>query len=113
MHGLEGERVLRRIHVGERDRYHGRPLFEVIVELLRARHYAGATVLRGIAGFGATARLHTDAILQLSTDLPLVIECVDTEARIDAILPELDLMMGGGLITLERVRVIVYRPETP
>ena len=111
MHGLEGERVLMRIHVGERDRYHGRPLHEVIVELLRARHYAGATVLRGIAGFGATARLHTDAILQLSTDLPLVIECVDTEGRIDAILPELDLMMGGGLITLEKVRVIVYRPE--
>ena len=102
-----------RIHVGERDRYRGRPLYEVILQLLRARHYAGATVLRGIAGFGATARLHTDVILQLSTDLPLVIECVDTEARIDAILPELDLMMGGGLITLEKVRVIVYRPETP
>jgi uncharacterized protein len=100
-----------RIHVGERDRYRGRPLYEVILQLLRARHYAGATVLRGMAGFGATARLHTDAILQLSTDLPLVIECVDTEARIDAILPELDLMMGGGLITLEKVRVIVYRPE--
>jgi uncharacterized protein len=113
VHGLEGERVLMRIHVGERDRYRGRPLYEVILQLLRARHYAGATVLRGIAGFGATARLHTDAILQLSTDLPLVVECVDTEARIDAILPELDLMMGGGLITLEKVRVIVYRPETP
>jgi len=113
VHGLEGERVLMRIHVGERDRYRGRPLYEVILQLLRARHYAGATVLRGIAGFGATARLHTDAILQLSTDLPLVIECVDTETRIDAILPELDLMMGGGLITLEKVRVIVYRPETP
>ena len=69
-------------------------------------------MLRAIAGFGATARLHTDRVLRLSLDLPIVIECVDTEEKIEAILRELDQMIGGGLITLEKVRVIVYRPET-
>jgi hypothetical protein len=102
-----------RIHIGERDRYRGKPLYEAIVTLLRERHYAGATVLRAIMGFGATARLHTDKVLRLSVDLPLVIECVDTEEKIDAILPELDAMIGGGLITLEKAKVIVYRPEAP
>ncbi len=109
MHGFEGERVLMRIHIGESDRHDGRPLYLSIVELLRARHYAGATVFRGIAGFGATSRLHTDRLLELSTDLPIVIECIETEERIEAILPELDGMLGGGLITLERARVIMYR----
>jgi uncharacterized protein len=107
-HGFEGERVL--IHVGERDRYHGKPLYQAIVELLRERHYAGATVVRGAMGFGAGARLHTDRSEFLWGDLPMVIECVETDERIEAILPELDAMIGGGLITLEKVRVIVYRP---
>jgi uncharacterized protein len=111
MHGLVGERTLMRIHIGERDRFHGKPLYEAIVMLLRERHYAGATVFRAIMGFGATARLHTDKVLRLSVDLPLVIECVDTEDKINGILPELDRMIGGGLITLEKARVIVYRPE--
>jgi uncharacterized protein len=111
MHGLVGERVLMRIHIGERDKWHGKPLYEAIVSLLRERHYAGATVFRAIMGFGATARLHTDKVLRLSLDLPLVIECVDTEEKINAVLPELDGMIGGGLITLEKARVIVYRPE--
>lgn len=111
MHGLTGERVLMRIHIGERDRYDGRPLYEAIVNLLRARHYAGATVTRAIMGFGATARLHTDKVLRLSVDLPIVVECVDTEEKIEAILPELDQMIGGGLITLEKVKVIAYRAE--
>lgn len=111
MHGLVGERTLMRIHIGERDKFGGKPLYEAIVALLRERHYAGATVFRAIMGFGATARLHTDKVLRLSVDLPLVIECVDTEEKINAILPELDRMIGGGLITLERARVIVYRPE--
>ncbi len=111
-HGLRGERVLMRIHIGERDKHRGRPLYEAIVELIRERHYAGATVFRGITGFGATARLHTDKVLRLSLDLPIVIECVETTENIDAILPELDTMIGGGLITLEKVNVIVYRPET-
>jgi uncharacterized protein len=111
MHGLTGERTLMRIHIGERDKHHGRPLYEAIVQLLRERHFAGATVLRGIAGFGANARLHTEKVLRLSLDLPLIVECVDTEEKIQAILPELDEMIGGGLITLERAKVIVYRPH--
>ena len=113
MHGFKGERVLMRIHIGERDKYHGKPLYQAIVELLRERHYAGATVLRGIMGFGAHARLHTDKILDLSLDLPVVVECVESEERIESILPELDEMIGGGLITLERARVIMYRPDLP
>jgi PII-like signaling protein len=111
MHGLIGERVLMRIHIGERDKFHGKPLYEAIVMLLRERHYAGATVFRGVMGFGPTARLHTDKVLRLSVDLPLVIECVDTEEKINAILPELDEMLDGGLITLEKANVIAYRPH--
>lgn len=109
MHGLTGERTLMRIHIGERDKYHGRPLYEAIVQLLRERHFAGATVLRGISGFGANARLHTEKVLRLSLDLPIIVECVDTEEKIVSVLPELDDMIGGGLITLERAQVIVYR----
>jgi PII-like signaling protein len=111
MHGFKGERVLMRIHIGERDRYEGRPLYVQIVELLRRRQYAGATVYRAIMGFGASSHLRTDRFLELSLDLPIVVECVETEERIDAILPELDTMIGGGLITLERAHVIMYRPE--
>ncbi len=113
MHGLKGERVLMRIHIGERDRYRGKPLYRAIVDLLRERHYAGATVFRAIMGFGASAKLHSDRIEVLSLDLPVVIECVETEEKIEAILPELDRMIGGGLITLERARVIMYRPHLP
>lgn len=112
MTGLTGERTLMRIHIGERDKFGGRPLYEAIVHLLRDRHYAGATVVRAIMGFGASAHLRTDRIEVLSLDLPIVIEVVETEERIQAILPELDRMIGGGLITLERVRVIAYRPGT-
>jgi PII-like signaling protein len=112
MHGFEGERVLMRIHIGERDKFGGKPLHAAIVELLRARKYAGATVLRAIMGFGASSTLHTDRIEVLSLDLPIVIECVETQERIDAILPEIDRMMGGGLITLERAHVIIYRPHS-
>lgn len=111
MHGLAGERVLMRIHIGERDKFQGRPLYEAIVHLLRQRHYAGATVFRGIMGFGATAAIHTEKVLRLSLDLPIVVECVETDEKIQAILPELDRMIGGGLITLERANVLVYRPE--
>ena len=111
MESQTGERLLMRIHLGERDQWHGRPLYQAIVELLRSRHYAGATVYRGIMGFGATARLRTDRLEILSLDLPIVVECVDTEAKIEAILPERDPMIGGGLITLEKVRVRLYRPE--
>ena len=111
MQGLTGERTLMRIHLGERDKYQGRPLYEAIVHLLRTRGFAGATVFRGIMGFGASAGVHTEKVLRLSLDLPIVVECVDTEERIQEVLPELDRMIGGGLITLERARVIVYRPE--
>src|ERR1044071_5823144 len=110
MHGLQGDRILMRIHIGERDKWRGKPLYEAIVALLRERQYAGATVFRAIMGFGATARLHSDKVLRLSVDLPLVVECVDTEERINAILPELDGMIGGGLITLEKARGVVYPP---
>ncbi len=111
MHGLKGERVLMRIHIGERDKYEGKPLYAAIVELLRGRGYAGATVLRAIMGFGASSTLHTDRIEVLSLDLPIIVECVETAERIDAILPELDEMIAGGLITLERANVIMYRPH--
>ncbi len=113
MHGFEGERVLMRIHIGERDKYRGRPLYQAIVELLRERHYAGATVLRAIMGFGSNSRIRTDRVETLSLDLPVIVECVDTEEKIESILPTLDGMIGGGLITLERARVIMYRPDLP
>jgi uncharacterized protein len=113
MEGLKGERTLMRIHIGESDKYQGKPLYRAIVELLRNRHFAGATVLRGIMGFGASARIRSDRIEVLSLDLPVVVETIETEENIEAILPELDRMIGGGLVTLERARVIVYRPNQP
>lgn len=113
MHGLTGERTLMRIHLGERDKdkASGKPLYEAIVLLLRERHFAGATVTRAIMGFGASARMRTDRVEILSLDMPIVVEAVDTEERIQALLPDLDAMIGGGLITLEKVRVITYRGD--
>lgn len=111
MHGLKGERVLMRIHIGERDRYDGKPLHEQIVNLLRARGYAGATVLRGVMGFGASQHVSNQRMEFLAVDLPLVIECVETQEHIEAVLPEIDRMLDGGLITLERAKVILYRPR--
>ena len=110
---IEGQALLARIYIGEADHWHGRPLYQAIVELLRERGIAGATVLRGIEGFGAHARLHTARILRLSEDLPLLIEVVDREDRLRAVLPELDAMVVDGLITLERVEVIAYRGTPP
>ena len=110
MHDFVGERVLMRIHVGESDRYGGRPVYQAIVELLRERGYAGATVLKSIMGFGASRRLHSRVNEIASLDMPLVVECVETAERIEAILPELDAMLAGGVITLERANVVVYRP---
>ena len=109
-HGFKGERTLMRIFIGESDKYHGKPLYQALLEKLRAKGLAGATVLRGVAGFGASSVMHTDKVLRLSLDLPLIIEVVETEEAIQAILPELDAMIGGGLVTLERARVILYRP---
>src|SRR6266702_202233 len=105
-HRFKGERTLMRIFIGESDKYHGKPLYEALLEKLRAKGLAGATVLRGVAGFGASSVVHTDKVLRLSLDLPLIIEIVETE---EAILPDLDEMIGGGLVTLERARVILYR----
>ncbi len=106
---LPHEAMLLRIFIGESDRWHHQPLYEAIVVKARELHLAGATVLRGPMGFGKSSRLHTAKILRLSMDLPLVIEIVDTEEKIQAFLPVLDEMMKGGLVTLERVRVIDYR----
>jgi PII-like signaling protein len=110
---IDGPALLVRIYVGEADHHGGKPLYQAIVELLRARGLAGATVLRGIEGFGANARLHTTRLLRLSEDLPVLIEAVDTEERIRAILPELDEIVGDGLITLEKVEVLAYRGTGP
>ncbi len=103
------EAVLLRIFIGESDRWEHKPLYEAIVLKAREMHLAGATVLRGPMGFGKSSRLHTAKILRLSMDLPLVIEIVDSEERINAFLPVLDPMIGGGLVTLEKVKVIEYR----
>lgn len=113
MQDMEGERDLLRIFIGERDKYHGKPLYHGIVDLLRRNHFAGATVLRGIMGFGASSKLHTDRFEVLSLDMPIVVECVEAAAKIDAVLPELETMVGGGLITRERVRVVLHRPGAP
>jgi uncharacterized protein len=106
---FEGERTLMRIHIGESDKWHGKPLYEAIVELLRKEAFSGATVLRGVAGYGGSSVYHTDKILRLSQDLPVILEVVETTERIEQILPRLDGMVEGGLITLEKVRVILYR----
>ena len=102
---------LLRIFIGESDTYEGQPLYEAIVLALRREGLAGATVLRGIEGFGKSSRVHTAHILRLSEDLPIVIECVDTAEKIEAILPTLDTMIGDGLVTMERVDVRVYRAQ--
>jgi uncharacterized protein len=109
--------VLLRIFIGESDRSDHKPLYEAIVLKAREMHLAGATVLRGPMGFGKSSRLHTSKIIRLSMDLPLVIEIVDSEEKINTFLPVLDEMIGGGLVTLEKVKVVHYRsgedsPET-
>lgn len=106
---LEGDGFLLRIYLGEQDKWHHTPLYEAIVLEARKRGLAGATVLRGPMGFGAHSHLHTAKILRLSEDLPVLIEIVDKEDKINAFLPVLDEMMGDGLVTVEKVRVITYR----
>lgn len=111
---FEGERTLMRIFLGESDRcaagpHAGKPLYEAMLLTLREEGCAGATVVRAIAGFGASAKLHTGKVLRLSNDLPIIVEVVDAEATLERMLPLLEGMMGGGLITLERARVILYR----
>jgi PII-like signaling protein len=103
-----GERVLMRIFIGEGDRHGHRPLYDAIVELCRVEGCAGATVLRGVAGFGAHSVYHTDKLLRLSSDLPVVVEVVESQEKLDALLPKIDAMMRGGMITMEKVTVIRY-----
>lgn len=108
MRALDGEQVLVRIYIGERDRWHGRPLHTALVERLRRDGFAGATVLRGVAGFGASSVVHTTDLLRLSVDLPLVVEVVDTPDEVERLVPILDEMLTGGLVTMEKVRVLRY-----
>jgi uncharacterized protein len=106
---IPNDAVLLRIFLGESDRWEHKPLYEALVLKAREMHLAGATVLRGSMGFGKSSRLHTAKILRLSLDLPLISEIVDSEEKIQSFLPELEKMMGGGLVTMEKVKVIHYR----
>ena len=105
---LVGENVLMRIFIGEGDKIGGRPLHEALVELLKKEGFHGATVLRGVAGFGAHSVYHTDKILRLSRDLPMIVEVVDLQENVDRVMPRLDEMIVGGMITLEKVKVMRY-----
>lgn len=109
----EAEGYLLRIFIGESDRWHGRALYEAIVLRARELHMAGATVLRGPMGFGAHSHLHTAKVLRLSEDLPIIIEIVDSKEKIDELMPEIDIMVQDGMVTLERVQIIKYRAEGP
>lgn len=106
---IGGEQVLVRIFIGESDKVQHIPLYEALVELFRREGFAGATVLRGVAGFGAHSRFRTDRLLRLSTDLPIVVEVVDSRERFETILPRVEEMMDGGMITMEKVSVWRYR----
>jgi uncharacterized protein len=108
MKELTGEQVLLRIMLGESDKQDGKPTYQAIVELLRREKISGATVLRGITGYGAHSHPHTANILRLSQDLPVVIEVVDSQENIDRVLPQIEQYIHGGLITMEKVRVIKY-----
>lgn len=110
---LPQDGCLLRIFIGESDLWHGQPLYEAIVLKARELHLAGATVLRGQMGFGASSRLHTTKILRLSEDLPMIIEIVDSKEKIDTLLPQIDAMVQEGLVTLEKVTVIKYRGGKP
>ena len=103
------EAELIRVFIGESDRHSGRPLYEIIVEAARKKGLAGATVVRGVMGFGANSRIHTSKILRLSEDLPMVIEIVDATEKIELFLPELQELVKDGLITIEKMRVLAYR----
>jgi uncharacterized protein len=103
--------MLMGIHIGESDRWHRKPLYEAIVELFRREKFSGVTVLRGVGGYGSSSIYHTEKILRLSQNLPIAIEVVEFTERIERILSQLDGMIGVGLVTLEKVRVILYRPS--
>lgn len=111
MKKLQGQQTLMRIFIGEQDKYEHKSLYQAIVEILRKEKMAGATVLRGISGFGAKSHMHSAHLLALSQDLPMVVECIDTKENIDRILPKLDEMIEDGLVTLEKVDVVRYGPR--
>jgi len=112
MRVLDGEATLVRVFIGESDQWRHQPLALAVIERLRKEGYSGATVLRGVAGFGARSVLHTTQILRLSEDLPVVIEMVEAHERVEALLAILDEMVPEGLVTLEKVRVVKYSPGT-
>jgi PII-like signaling protein len=112
MRKIEGEQVLMRVFIGESDATGGKPLYMALLELFKMRGLAGATVLRGIAGYGARSHIHSAHLLRLSQDLPVVLEVVDSQEHLDAVLPEVEMMMGDGLITMEKVRVMRYGGES-
>lgn len=111
MRVLQGQQTLMRIFIGEQDKYGMKPLYKAIVDVLQEEKIAGATVFRGISGFGAKSHLHSANLLALSQDLPMVIECVDTRENIDRVMPKIDAMVKDGLVTLENVEVIRYAPK--
>lgn len=113
MRCINGELYLMRIYIGESDRWQRRLLSEALVDLFRENNFAGVTVLRGVAGFGAHSVIHTDRLLELSSDLPVIIEAVESREQIDLIMPEIDTMMNGGMVTLEKVAVIRYGHHQP
>ena len=111
MRVLEGESMLMRIFIGENDKHAGKPMHKALLEMFRKEGFAGATVLRGIAGFGAKSVIHSTDILRLSSDLPLIIEVVESQSKIDAVLPLLDEILDEGLVTLEKAHVLRYAPK--
>jgi PII-like signaling protein len=113
MRALEGTQVLVRVFMGESDQWRHQPLHVALLERLRREGFAGATVIRAVAGFGANSLIHTANILRLSQDLPVIVEIVDTEAQIELLRPILDEMVGEGLVTMEKVTVLKYRPSPP
>jgi uncharacterized protein len=116
MRVLDGDQFLVRIFLGESDQFHHTPLPRALLDRLRAEGFAGATVFHGVAGFGASSVIHTASLVELSSDLPVLIEVVDDEARVEKLLPILDEMVtGGALVTVERVRVVKYAaaPKRP
>jgi PII-like signaling protein len=108
MRKIEGEQTLMRIFIGESDQWEHKPLFMSLLTLFRSKGLAGATVLKGVAGFGPSSVIHTSHLLKISSELPLVIEVVDTEEHLQSVLPEIDRRMSGGLVTMEKVRVVYY-----
>ena len=111
MNELLGQQVLMRIFIGETGKHEGKPLYQWLVEMLKREKISGATVLRGILGYGAGSQIHSSHILQLSQDLPIIVEAVDSQFNIDRILPLIKPFIGKGMITLEKVQVIQYGVE--